>query len=390
MDEGLMPRVVVPPYSQPLTVRCEHPSLALSSFVKCFKDFIHYEVYSGFRSIIFAGHNKILQYFFQKQTSGNTLPDYNYPIMTIDLVPEGPDDRVDGFWRNSSMAAGMLRGVTDPFYKDDDLSLYFMTRRYKCSINLTAWASSYPMAFDIQNAFHDGFWGLNRFRQIYMGFYITVPDKFVLTTHEGQAITRQLDEQKLTRGFIPMLNQHKYYIEVGASPRIRLTGMSMNNTLYGGTGLPEFGLTGTVEAEIEVPQYLLCWTRMFKYIELGHISANYQYQQIYKVLPNYRGGSLYDIIAERFKSRTDVVTVGRQGYQVDVDRLTTLDLRSVFTPLPEFTDITVVCPCGIMTSADETPGFTVENNTLMFNDSVVIERGDIVEVLLLKGRSTNL
>ena len=79
-----------------------------------------------------------------------------------------------------------------------------------------------------------------------------------------------------------------------------------------------------------------------------------------------------------------------EGYQVDVDRLTTLDLRSVFTPLPEFTDITVVCPCGIMTSADETPGFTVENNTLMFNDSVVIERGDIVEVLLLKGRSTNL
>lgn len=389
MDEGLMPKLAMPPYSQPLTVRCEHPSLALSSFVKCFKDFVHYEIYSGFRNIMFAGHNKILQYFFQKQTSGNTLPDYNYPILTMELVPEGPDDRVDGFWRNTSMMSGMLRGITEPFYQDDDLSLYFMTRRYKCTINLSAWVSSYPMAFDIQNAFHDGFWGINRFRQIYVGFYLTLPDQFMLTTHDGQSITRRLDEQKIMREFIPSINQNKYFIDIRTSPRIRLTSMTMNNTLYGGNGLPEFGLTGTVEAEIEVPQFVLCWTRAFKFIELGHVSANYQYQQIYRVLPNYRGHITRDIIASKFTSRADMVTVGRQGYYADVDRVTTLDLKKVFTPVPDFTDIMLVCPSGILTSTDS-PGFTVVDHVLTFDESIMIERGDVVEILLLKGRTTNL
>lgn len=88
-----------------------------------------------------------------------------------------------------------------------------------------------------------------------------LPNEMLFIDEKGKRISKALTGNNITKSFIPSINDNAYYIYNNLDAIIQMNSLSLNNTYYGGTGLPEYNITVSFNFEIDVPSYILCLTK---------------------------------------------------------------------------------------------------------------------------------
>ena len=269
---------------RPLTARVRYPHIAIGSFSRAFRDYIHYEVYPYFNSIIFGSYNKSIQSYLQRMRyrneNGNDSPniDLGFPIFSYTLTIEGTDEKVDFPWRSTTWFPRYAWVMYDPFYEDEEMSLRIAFRRLRGTINANIYSSSQAELLDMQMAFIDAFRGLNVFNQVEIRGMTVLPTDLMFTDFKGRRIAKSLSSNKISKSFIPDVNDTLYYIYNNTSAWINMGSLSENSNYYGGQSQPEFNMSGTFNFELEVPQFVLCLTKQeYAEIELN-VDVAYKYE----------------------------------------------------------------------------------------------------------------
>jgi hypothetical protein len=90
--------------------------------------------------------------------------------------------------------------------------------------------------------------------------WVLIPNELKMQQHEGELA---FDFKKAFMGtaVIPSLNSEWNYLPLTTTPWIKMTSLSDSSNFYGGTGLPEYSLSGNFELEVEIPVGLIINTR---------------------------------------------------------------------------------------------------------------------------------
>ena len=274
-------RNIKDPIFHPLTCRLQYPHIALGSFARAFRDYIYYQVYRGFQGIIFGSYNRAIQSYLQRMkidNTGDNLVDIGLPLFNYTFQIDNPDDKLDLPWRNTTYFPGAARVLYPSFYIDDDFELKVVYRRLKGTINMNIYCSSEAEQLDIQMLMYDGFRGLNTFSSAQIRAMTVLPDSLLFIDNHGRRITKALTSNKISKAFIPSINSTQYYIYNNITAILNLNSLSNSNNYYGGTGLPDYTLTGTVNFELDIPSYVMCLARTnYSGIEIN-LYTEYKYQ----------------------------------------------------------------------------------------------------------------
>lgn len=258
-----------------ISARLPHPHVALGSFARAFRDYIHYSVYSGFNGLVFGSYNKSIQSYLQRrrytEDEGNTSTiDFSLPIFSYIIQIESTDEKLDLPWRSTTWMPALSRVVYPSFYACDDFELKVIFRRLKGTVNSTIYCSSEAELLDIQMHFLDGFRGLNVYNQIDITAMTILPSAILFTDVEGRRISRALTSEHITKSFIPSVNATHYFISSNISAIINMQSLSQGSNYYGASALPDFNLSGTFNFEIDIPQFILCLAKQeYSGIEIG-------------------------------------------------------------------------------------------------------------------------
>lgn len=254
--------------SRMLNARLPYPHVAIGSFARAFRDYIHYSIYDGFSALIFGPYTKSIQSYFQRRRYNDNdedgvsnMIDFALPIFSYTISLDGVDDKIDFSWRSTTFLPGLAKVVYPSFYEDDDFELKMVYRRLKGSISANMFCNSEAELLDIEMAFIDGFRGMNVYNQTDITAMTILPANILFTTIDGNRISRALSSDKITRSFIPAVNSTNYYIYNNISAIINMQSISQNSQYYGGSGMPEFILNASFNFEIEIPQYIMALTK---------------------------------------------------------------------------------------------------------------------------------
>ena len=266
---------------RPLTSRIEFPHIAIGSFARAFRDFIHYSVYSKFKGIIFGSYNRAIQNYLQRvriNESGDSVIDFGLPLFNYTIQIEGPDEKLNGSWRNTTYYPKLADAIYPPFYEDENFKLTIVYRRLKGIINSNIYCNSEAEALDIQMNFYDSFRGINTYSAASIKTMTILPDEILFIENNKKRISVALDSNKITKSFIPSVNDTKYYIFNNSKAIINMQSINPNHNYYGGAGLPDFSLNASFSFDLEIPQYILCMTREnFTGIDIN-IDVSYKYE----------------------------------------------------------------------------------------------------------------
>ena len=266
--------------NKPLTFRLPYPHTALSSFSKAFRDFIHYRIYDNFKDILFGSYNRAFQSYFQRIKaieSGDQMIDIGLPLFNYTIQIESPDEKTEMPWRSTTYFPGVSKVLFPSFYKDDEIELKVVYRRLKGNINANIYCSSEAELLDLQMAFYDGFRGLNKFNSTMIRNMTILPNEMLFIDSNGKRISKALQSNRITKSFIPNINNTCYYIHNNSDAIIQMTNLSESNNNYGGASLAEYILSGTFNFEIDIPQYILCLTKeVYSGIEIN-LDVQYNY-----------------------------------------------------------------------------------------------------------------
>ena len=269
------------PIFNPLTCKLQYPHIALGSFARAFRDFIYYQVYQGFQGIIFGSYNRAIQSYIQRMKIDNTgdgLVDIGLPLFNYTIQIDNPDEKLDLPWRNTTYFPGVSRALFPSFYIDEDFELKVIYRRITGTINMNIYCSSEAEQLDIQMYMYDAFRGLNTYSSAQIRSMTVLPNNLLFIDLYGKRISKALTSNKIAKAFIPSINSTQYYIYNNISAILNMNSLSVNNNYYGGTGIPDFNLSGSLKFELDVPSYVLCLAKSkFVGIEIN-MFAEYQYQ----------------------------------------------------------------------------------------------------------------
>lgn len=337
-DRQLINRSLTDPVFVPLTARVQYPHIALGSFSRAFRDYIHYSVYNKFNCMVFGSYNKAIQSYYQRlRTSEVGTIDIGLPIFSYTFQIDGLDDKVDSPWRSTTFLPGISRGIYESFYIDNDFELKVVYRRLKGTINTSIFCSSEAELLDIQMAFFDGFRGLNVYNQTEIRAMTVLPNQLLFTDYQGRKIGYALDGNKITKAYIPSINQTQYFIYTNISAIINMNSINQSSNYYGSATLPEYNLTAAFNFEIEIPQYILCLARRdYKAIEINlDVAYKYEDRRVLDSISYVTGKHMpHDINRDRSENSYIYFEKGKiidsAAFNIDKDSLSTIDIKSVF------------------------------------------------------------
>lgn len=266
-----------------LTARIPYPHMALGSFARAFRDYIHYSVYRDFSALLFGAYNKSIQAHLQRrhtEADDGTIgiPDIKLPLFTYTMQIEGVDEKYDMPWRSTTYFPALSRVVYPSFYSCEDFELKVIFRRLKGTINSTIYCSSEAELLDIQMAFIDGFRGQNVYNQIDITAMTVLPNELLFTDIHGRRISKALTSNNITKSFVPAVNGNYYYIANNISAIINMQNITQASNYYGGSAMPEYILNGSFNFEIEIPHYILALAKEeYDSIEIG-IDVFYKFE----------------------------------------------------------------------------------------------------------------
>ena len=302
-----------------ITARLPYPHIAIGSFARAFRDYIHYSIYHDFNALIFGPYNKSIQSYLQRKRYNDDedgvpgMIDFAPPIFSYTLSLDGVDDKIDFAWRSTTFLPGLAKVVYPSFYIDDDFELKIVYRRLKGTINANMYCNSEAELLDIEMAFIDGFRGMNVYNQTDITAMTILPPSIIFTTIDGNRISRALNSNKITKSFIPAINGTHYYIYNNISAIINMQSISQNSNYYGGSGIPEFTLNATFNFEIEIPQYIMALTKPdISGIELNmDVAYRFENNKVFETIHFITGDKIVDNSSDTNNNEIVEFTNGR-------------------------------------------------------------------------------
>ena len=334
-------RYVNPNRFRPLTVKLPYPHIAIGSFARAFRDYIHYAVYSEFSALLFGSYNKSIQAHLQrKRFSDNDngitgIPDIKLPLFSYTMQIEGVDEKYDMPWRSTTYFPALSRVVYPSFYACEDFELKVIYRRLKGSISANIYCSSEAELLDIQLAFIDGFRGQNVYNQIDITAMTILPKELFFIDIHGRRISKALTSNYITKSFIPAVNGTQYYIANNISALVNMQSITQASNYYGGSSLPEYTLNGSFNFEIEIPQYILALAKQeYDGIEIGmDVMYKYENSKVIQAIRYITGKPLSEStsIDNEILHFENGDIIDKVAYTVPQDNTSKIPLMSLFT-----------------------------------------------------------
>lgn len=221
--------------------------------------FIDEEVYPpGFKFKLLTPTDKPIQRIKQEEENVRSIQSPPLPSLAVTPVIEGLTEQWQKPWNSSMLAPRLGSSMSYPIFRTEDYVVRYVTRRVTGRMDFNIVTSSYMEANDIMMAFYDRMYGLNKWLYVKeVNLFFIIPEEVVFYTEDGGRIVVDWSDTRLSRQFIRSINTNKYLYTLKHHPSIRLTSIADASNFYGGADtLPTYGLSGSIEFEIEIPVYI--------------------------------------------------------------------------------------------------------------------------------------
>lgn len=334
-------------------------------FINALKLFLLTRVYN-FNFAMVGTMDKAIQLIFQSKSDSNML--LQGPLMPMIVFTPSIIEQVreaDFPFKYTTYHPFQSKWFQQPFIFQDGSALDIVTRRMLGNVDIRVFAHSLMEIHDIQMAFLDAFRGYNKWIMLtHLKQFLVIEDDVRLFTDEG---VKFLDWSKtnLSNMLIKSINKNKYYLQTDTDVQVRLDGLTDASEFYGGAGLSDYGLTGTLTYEIELPALYNLYTDLdivdFDVNIYNIFAANYDPNM--KIDPN----SVFKLIGISKEERNDKVAY------MYTDEEKTLSLaeilrRTVFEIIPPLPEVLILENADM----DLTKDFIVLVNGDLFEDIEVI------------------
>ena len=247
-----------------MTQRVPFTHTTISSFYKALVDYFMNYCYD-FNTVVLGTFQKCIQHIYQKKEYPNDeIMKYGgyAPILTLTPTLMDPVPQTDMLWKYSNMFPYQISWFQDDVVFQDGHSFNIITRRYAGNIEYRVFADSQMELHDITIALHDAFRGLNKWYPLMcMKTFLVLHDKIRLFTEQG-VLLLDWSKTNMSDKFFPSVNQDRYYYPLEVNPILMLQSLSDNSSFYGGSGLPEYSIGGTIAFEIEIPSLYTLMTHV--------------------------------------------------------------------------------------------------------------------------------
>ncbi len=334
-------------------------------FINALKLFLLTRVYN-FNFAMVGTMDKAIQLIFQSKSDSNMLlqgPLMPMIVFTPSIIEQVRE--VDFPFKYTTYHPFQSKWFQQPIIFQDGSALDIVTRRMLGNVDIRVFAHSLMEIHDIQMAFLDAFRGYNKWIMLtHLKQFLVIEDDVRLFTDEG---VKFLDWSKtnLSNMLIKSINKNKYYLQTDTDVQVRLDGLTDASEFYGGAGLSDYGLTGTLTYEIELPALYNLYTDLdivdFDVNIYNIFAANYDPNM--KIDPN----SVFKLIGISKEERNDKVAY------MYTDEEKTLSLaeilrRTVFEIIPPLPEVLILENADM----DLTKDFIVLVNGDLFEDIEVI------------------
>lgn len=243
-----------------------YPHVAISDFIGSIKEYLIGNVYPNFGYAMIGSFDKAIQFIDQMNNDGMTsehgMMNY-YPFIVFTPTLEEPDRYVDYMWNYAKGMPFLNHSYHDPVLFEDGNILTVLTRRMKGNIDLRIFCESQMEEHDIQMAFLNMFKGLNTYTVLNnIQEYFILDQQIRGFTDRREEVVLDLANSNIERKLIQSTNKMEYVIPISAAPLLMLTALSDASSFYGGSGLTEYALTGSIAFELDIPSNITLETDM--------------------------------------------------------------------------------------------------------------------------------
>ena len=298
--------------------------LSIGPFITELARYIDEEVYPNrFKFKMIAPADKSIQRIEEEKSDIRELQKAPLPSLVLTPVIDEPVQQWYKLWNSRRMAPRLGSVMAKGILSTDDYFISYVTRRIAGHVDIAIVTKSYMEAHDIMMAFYDQLYNINSWVILpEINLYFVVPEELVFYTEDGGRIVVDWSNTKLSHELVKSINQKKYLFPLKHHPYIRLTSLSDASNLYGGTdSVPVYGLTGTIEYEMDMPAYLTIETDyLIKDVELTLEMGSYYFPNtVYEYLnsPAFIRGDYVYYPQNRYHLTFDSVTA--PGYTIDLD-----------------------------------------------------------------------
>ncbi len=344
-----------------ISKRIPYVHQAFGPFLKAIKDYFNVWVYNDFKFTMIGSMDKAIQIIHQAKSDPTMLDQGPYlPMIVFTPTITEQVKELDLPHKYTTYHPYQSKWFQRPFVFQDGSALDIVSRRMSGTIEFKVFAESLMEIHDIQMCIIDAFRGTNKWMPIqHIKQFLVLEDDVRLFTDEG-VVFLDWSQTDMSEMLIRSINTNKYYMPVGTTPWVNLTNLSDASSFYGGTGMPEYALVGSLEFEIELPVIYNLYTNL----DITSMEAS-----IGVVFPaNYEDADPSDYpIGEKYvgisyADRNDrTVTVSTDDY--DVPLILKILRKTVFEIEPPYT-----CPLVL---ENETMNALSDNLVVLFNGTVI-------------------
>ena len=241
-----------------------------ANFYKDVLDWLSITLYPRFEYRVVSNYDKAVEYIQKKCQYGRET---DMPMLpAIILNPHGDFEPADAntggaqYWRYPNLSPSLAKRLFQPIYKDQHVLVNASFIRIKGEIELIMLLNSFYEYCDVRMLFINMFGGLNRV--IYPRFFssfIILPESFVSYqyTNEVTGVEYNLDWESCgaENMLVKSTARNEVVLPLNIKPQLSLQGLSDASNRYGGAdAIAEWKLGGTINYEIELPNYLIIET----------------------------------------------------------------------------------------------------------------------------------
>lgn len=249
--------------------RVGFPHTAMSSFYKSLTSYFKEYVYP-FSNVVFASFHKAIKYISDlNNQEENITMGMLVPFITLSSTLGEPVKETAFLWKYGNLHPYQVNWFQDGIVFQDGHLVNVITNRFSGTVEFNVFAESQMEIQDIMLNIHDSFRGFNKWTpMLHMESFFVMDKNIILKTINGNEIF-DWNSTSLKKDFIPGINSEKYYYPTYSNPQVMLNSMSDSSSFYGGSGLPEYSLNGSLTFEIEIPTLITLST----FIDVKSVSA---------------------------------------------------------------------------------------------------------------------
>jgi len=243
--------------------RIPFPHQSFGPFISCLKDYFN-DVVHPFEYIVVGTYQKAIQ-LIEQHKNIDTLTKHGTSAPVLVFTPQltEPVTPLDFDWKYSNLSPFMAKYNQKPIFEYEDNIFSIVTRRMSGTVDFKIFTASMMEMHDIYLDVLDAFRGLNRITIMSLvKQYLVISDTIRLYEDDHERLAINWEDTTMKDIYFPGINKDKFYIPMKTIPFMTLQSVSDSSAFFGGDGLPEYSLQGSLTYELEVPVLIVLETQI--------------------------------------------------------------------------------------------------------------------------------